>query len=375
MRDLWVKRQRRGTTSKGGALAIAIAAVLGCATVLAPASYGAGAFPPPGGQAFHGVSDTGELNRLYSFQRMLHVHTPVVQNFVTWGLGKPLHEAYRHWRKVHSRGMLSISTAPGYAEPGVISPRAIARGQGDGYILQLNREFKQLGDPVYIRLMPEMNGSWNAYSAFNSDGSSRGADNAANWYRQAWRRFDVVVHGGPLHKVNRRLRRLNLPKVKARWNYSKRGLPRKLPQPKVAMIWVPQTSGSPKLRSNRPRSYWPGGRYVDWVGLDTYSKYPNFDALSKFYKRKQWDNKPFMIGEYAPWESDAAAWVRQLFRWQHAHQRAKMLVYYQGFGATGNPFLLKQYPHAKRTLRRILSAREYKPYAAGSRDKPGMIFH
>ena len=49
------------------------------------------------------------------------------------------------------------------------------------------------------------------------------------------------------------------------------------------MAWVPQTEGTPNIRKNRARAYWPGQAYVDWVGTDFYSKFPNFTDLETFY--------------------------------------------------------------------------------------------
>ena len=54
---------------------------------------------------------------------------------------------------------------------------------------------------------------------------------------------------------------------------SRSPVPEQLPQPRVAMMWVPQSFGSPNIAGNQPADYWPGGRYVDWVGIDIYSKF------------------------------------------------------------------------------------------------------
>lgn len=352
---------------------LAALAALVSACLLVPATAEAGVYRPPSGKAFHGVSDTGKLDALIKYAEDVGAHPAVVQNFVTWG-NQP-DEAYRHWRKTESRGMLSISTAPGYAEPGVITPLQIARGRGDGYILRLNRELHQIGDPVYIRLMAEMNGHWNAYSAFNSDGSSRGRHNSTYWFRRAWKRFAIIIRGGRMTKINYRLRRQGLKRVKTRWIYAKRpnGLPNQLPRPPVAMLWVPQTSGSPNLAANLPGKYWPGRGFVDWVGLDTYAKYPAWEAMNHFYRDRRWRGKPFVIGEYAPWDYDADVWLRRLFRWERRHPRARMLVYYQGFGVDGNPFLIDNYPNSKVALRRQLRKSHYMKFAPGTLDGTGKV--
>ena len=57
--------------------------------------------------------------------------------------------------------------------------------------------------------------------------------------------------------------------------YKRQNVGQALPKPKVALMWVPQTTGSPNVRGNQPSNYWPGNRYVDWVGADAYAKFSN----------------------------------------------------------------------------------------------------
>ena len=96
-----------------------------------------------------------------------------MQAFETWNAWSQ--EAIKRWKRTETRGMLSISTTGCYGCEGVISPRAIRKGRGDRYLLTVNRKLAQWGRPTYIRLLPEMNGHWNPYSAFDADGSRRGS--------------------------------------------------------------------------------------------------------------------------------------------------------------------------------------------------------
>jgi hypothetical protein len=215
-----------------------------------------------------------------------------------------------------------------------------------------------------------MNGHWNPYSAFNSDGSSRDGDHSTYWFRQAWRRFTLIVRGGRRAKINHRLHRLGLPKierVKGAAEYEKLGVPATLPKPKVALIWVPQSSGSPNLAANGPEDYWPGGEYVDWVGADTYARFPNFDGLSRLYR--SFRHKPFVISEWSPWDTGDPGWVRQLFSWARRHGRTRMLVYYQGW-TDGDPHRIHHYTSAKRVLRHQLNAGRFDAFAPYSRRPP-----
>ena len=124
------------------------------------------------------------------------------------------------------------------------------------------------------------------------------------------------------------------------------------------MVWVPQTRGTPDIPANMPRAYWPGGRYVDWVGTDFYSRFPNWAGLERFYRA--FAGKPFAFGEYAVWGRDDPAFVRRLFAWSRARPRVRMLIYNQG-ALTNGPFRLNRYPRSRAALRKALSHRRYQP--------------
>ena len=59
------------------------------------------------------------------------------------------------------------------------------------------RALARWGKPVFVRPLAEMNGHWNAYSAYNADGSSRGPDHSTAMFRKAFARIYLIVHGGP----------------------------------------------------------------------------------------------------------------------------------------------------------------------------------
>ena len=352
------------------AATLALLAAL-AATSVAPAAADAASFRPRKGKVFHGTSDTGFVRDFNSFERQVDAHPALLQVFFHWGV--PLTTgALDRWERTETRGVLSLSTAPGDGRE-VITPRQIANGRDDHYMLRLNESIHASGQVVYIRPFAEMNGHWNPYSAFNADGSARRNGHSTKWFRQAWRRFVTIVRGGSRDRINRRLRALGLPRIhRARGNrsaiYERRDVPRRLGRPKVAFMWVPQTRGSPDVPGNTPRSYWPGGRYVDWVGADVYAKYGNatlWRNLSRFYRQfRRW---PFVIGEYAAWDNDhQGAFVRRLFRWARKRKRADALLYFRSVDPD-NEFNLQHYPGARRSLRRILDRRRYVPYAAGTR--------
>jgi hypothetical protein len=262
--------------------------------------------------------------------------------------------------------MLSISTTDDYSGEEIITPRQIAMGRGDAYPLMLGRRFAQEQETVYVRLLPEMNGHWNPYCAYSSDGSYRGNAHATKWFRQAWRRFTLIIRGGRRSVINHKLMRLGLPKIMRARNageYRDLDVPNRLPTPHVALQWVPQTHGSPNIAANLPRPYWPGRRYVDWVGADIYAKFPNFEGLNRFYN--DFRRKPFLIGEWSPWDYDSPAFVSRLFGWARRHPRTKLLVYYQAFGET-NPHHIDNYPASLDVIERALNGPAFDPFAPGS---------
>ncbi len=125
---------------------------------------------------------------------------------------------------------------------------------------------------------------------------------------------------------------------------------------------------SPRLQKNRPAAYWPGRRYVDWIGADIYGKYPNFAGLDRLYRSRK--RVPFVIGEWAPWDVDDPGFTNALHEWAESHKRTRMIVYYQDFGEN-NPFMIQRYPASAAALAAQLDNQRYKRFAPGSRNKAG----
>ena len=143
--------------------------------------------------------------------------------------------------------------------------------------------------------MAEMNNCNNPYAAYDCDGSSRGPLFSSGAFKQAWRRVALIMRGGLVSLINAKLAALDLPKLKTRLAY--------LPTPKVAMVWVPMVGGSPDIPALEPSAYFPGRQWVDWVGTDFYSRYPNWAGLDSFYADYA-HVAPFTFGEYAIWDGD-----------------------------------------------------------------------
>jgi hypothetical protein len=340
------------------------------ALLLAPDVQGR-TFRPPHHRIFHGVSDTGQVKDYRVFKHRVRAHSALLENFYHWDT--PLTTGALHrWNATDTRGVLSLSTAPG-GKPQRISPRRIARGHGDDYILRLNESIAESRQVVYIRLFPEMNGYWNPYSAYDAYGSYRGRSHSTGNFRRAWRRVTLIVRGGKRRAINRRLSRHGMPHIYRAHSshariYARRGVPRRLPHPKVAFIWNPQTVSSPNVGGNQPEDYWPGRRFVDWVGADIYSRFASPGiraALTSFYRR--W-HAPFAIGEYSPWDNDyGGKFTRYLFRWAKEHGRVRALIYYRSV-FPNNVFDINHWPAARQVIRHQLNKHRFDPYAPGTRD-------
>jgi hypothetical protein len=361
---------RRRAGRRAGAVALATAVALSAALV---ESASADRFVPPRGKMYHGVSDTGNVADFHNFRRQVKAHPAVLQEFFHWDVSLTASGAVDRWERTDTLGVLSTSTkAPADGRPDV-EPRRIAEGRTDHYLLRINQILGNLERrPTYIRLFAEMNGHWNPYCAFNSNGTRRGDAYSTRNFKRAWKRFVLIVRGGGRDRINRRLRRNGMPRI-YRANgpndpvYERRDVPKLLDRPQVAFMWVPQTSGSPNVRGNQPRDYWPGRNFVDWVGADIYSAYQSqFPALVDFFHR--YKGYPFVVGEYAPWNSDpGGAFTDRLLDFGEDHKRVRMLIYYRSVTAD-NPYYISHYPAARTELRRHLNKGIWDPFAPFQRD-------
>jgi hypothetical protein len=311
---------------------------------VAPAWSGAAAYLPPTGKLYAGITAGDPA----TYEQQTHAHSAVFQEFITWGGG--INWALASADQNRSRAMLAIQTiTPSGGE--VISPGAIARGRADGWIEWLGALLAQRGAPVYLRVFAEMDAYWNPYSAYNENGTFRGMNHSTQAFRQAWRRITLILRGGSVSVIDARLHSLHMPPVPA--------VSDTLPRAPVAMLWVPQVWGAPDTPQNAPRAYYPGDQYVDWVGTDFYSAFPNWRGLDTFFD--EFPGKPFVFGEWAVYGADTPRFVNQLFGWIRSHPRVRILMYNQGYKVYGK-LALEHYPASARTIARHLRNRLFAPF-------------
>jgi glycosyl hydrolase family 26 len=301
-----------------------------CLAMPTPAT--AGSLLPHGDKVFFGISDTGDPADFGEFSRVMDKHPALIQTFRTWGSDFP--ESIERWQDARARPVLHITTADNNDGHELISPRAIAKGEGDTYLVRLNRLFWEKQMRAYIRPLGEPNRCLNVYASYDCAGNPRDSAHRPRWYKRAFRRIYVIVHGGGKRaEIDARLARAGLPPLRE----DVRGLP-KAP---VALLWSTLPAGSPTVPQNRPRHFYPGSEWVDWVGTDFYSDNQDWDSLTGLYRR--FGGKPFALPEWGVNGADDARFVSRLLTWVDRHRRCKMLLYYQDFGSTSS-YRLQNYP-------------------------------
>lgn len=341
-------------------VALAATACLAAVLALSAASpaAGAGALEPRGEKVFFGISDTGDPADFGAFSEVMDKHPALIQTFRNWGSDFP--ESIERWQDARARPVIHITTADSGDGHELITPSGIAQGYGDGYLIRLNRVFWEKEMRAYIRPLGEPNRCINVYAAYDCAGKPRDAAHSPRAYKRAFRRIYVIVHGGGKRReIDARLAKAGLPPLKSDVDG--------LPEAPVAVLWSTLPAGSPTVPQNRPRHFYPGSDYVDWVGTDFYSDNQDWKALTGLYRR--FPNKPFALPEWGVNSGDDPDYVRSLLTWVDRHPRCKMLLYYQDFGATSS-YRLQNYPASLGALKDWLHSPRVPPYAPSPPKRP-----
>lgn len=320
---------------------------------LAFSAAGASAAPyaPAPGKVLHSGAGGYGPGAVDAFARQSGKRPAVFQYFVSWAAARDdLHffrGLLRQTAAAGSRTMLSVST-----DDTGLTPAAIARGEGDRFLVELNRLLTAHSLPTYVRLLSEMNNGANPYSAYDLNGRSRGPAFSTPQFKRAWRRAALILRGGPAATVNARLQHLRMPPVRGLADEAELGRPR------VALLWVPLSFGNPEVSRNHPRHWWPGAGYVDWVGTTWYSRHRSVAAMDRFYRHPLWRSKPFSFSEYGVWGAESPGFLRDFFRFVAGHRRVGMVSYYQS-ALLAPEFRLSTHPGSRAVLRRLLRPAQF----------------
>ena len=220
---------------------------------------------------------------------------------------------------------------------------SIAQGRSDGFLVELNRAIAESGDVVYVRPMPEMNGHWNEYCAFNKDGSSRGPQFSTAAFRKAFARIAIIARGGSTAKVNASLRKLELPGVGEV----------ELARTNARIVWNPQGYGAPDIPANSAQAYYPGDAYVDVVANDLYlqSTGAAWEANETLYRAHP--RKPYAIAEWGLWGIDDPTFVEKMATFVKTHPRTEFLAYFNS--KPGSLWDLASKPRSRAAYRRLIT--------------------
>jgi hypothetical protein len=345
---------RFGHTNK---LAGLMLAGLVAGLIVAPASD-AGSLQPQGRKIFFGVSDTGDPADFGHFSMAVHKHPAVIESFRSWG--SDFHGSIGRWRTARARPMIHITTADSHDGHEIYTPEAIAQGDGDDYLIRLNRLFWAKKMRAYVRPLGEPNRCINVYASYDCEGRLRDSAHTPFWYRRAFQRIYILLHGGGKRaKIDARLAKVGLPPL----SHEVIGLPRS----PIGVLWSTLPAGSPTVPQNRPRYFYPGNAYVDWVGTDFYSDNQDWKSLTGLYNR--FSKKPFAIPEFGVSSGDDPSYVQHLIAWVKHHDRCQMLIYYQDFGSS-NPYRIQNYPASLAMLDKGIHTRRFPAFLPGHPTPP-----
>jgi hypothetical protein len=305
-------------------LAVCAAVVAGLVPVAAEAAVSLGAY--------------GNTAR---FDRLTGQRTESGLVFLGWDQG-------RTWGSRYEFFLSSLGDRPHIAlhpegRGRTLTPSAIALGRGDAHLIGLAEAIAESGKPVIIRPLAEMNNSKNPYCAFTPGGGRRGSAYSSRWYRKAFQRIYIVMHGGTARAMTARLRSLGLPGVRT-------DLPARRPA-QTTLVWNPLAVGVPNVPGNHYRNYYPGGRYVDAYGNNYYNTgggyaFNRTQELYGAYPREQ-----FMFPEWGMTVDDPA-YVRAFATFVRRHRRVRFVSFFNG--PAGGPYDIGTKPRARSAYRRFV---------------------
>lgn len=326
-------------------LLVSAAAVLG----LGLATAGGSAIESRTAASTRLLGITGNVER---FEQQTGQRSQVVQAFLGWGQGQsfgaPLPVLIPRLAPVP---MLHLGTGGGSRNRReVITPGAIAAGQGDGYLIAINQAVAGWGKGIYVRPMAEMNNAAVFYSGYRANGQPKDALHSPESYRRAFARIYLILHGGSAAAINARLRALGLPALRGG------DLPAN-PFPRLRVLWSPLASSNPRVPGNAPERYYPGAAYVDVEGADIYDERLTDTApwpgLEQLYRLALSHGKPFSVPEWGLIGVDDPAFVRHMCTFAKTHPATEALVYFES--RPGSVFDLGTKPASRAAYRQCLT--------------------
>jgi hypothetical protein len=276
------------------------------------------------------------------FQSQTGQQTRILHTFVSFAQANSLPKITANAGPVP---MLALNTGS-YGSAQSATPRGLALGQNDAFLIRLNAVVAAFaGERFYVRPFPEMNAYWEANSAYNRNGSPRGAAYTTRWNRKAFARIAVILRGGVEADVDAKLAQLGLPGVHQDLAVT---------TPKLRIVWNPQGFGAPNLPGNRAQAYYPGDAYVDVIGDDLYDirgHGATWAAAEAMYRTHP--SKPFAFPEWGLWGLDDPQFVRDMAKWVRTHRRTEFIAYFAG--RPGSTWDLASKPRSRTVYTSLIS--------------------
>jgi PKD repeat protein len=329
------------------AIAIVLAALAASGVVVLSGAQGRGGSPLAQSAATGPLLGiTGDVAR---FKTQTGQESLVHEAFLGWGQGQTFGSQFA--RLLPTLGpipMIHLGTG-GRDRKETITPRGIASGQGDGYLIALNHAISVWGKGIYVRPMAEMNGGSNFYAGY-ANGQPKDAAHSTASYRLAFARIYLLLHGGSASSVNAKLRSLGLPPLAG-------GDLEENPFPRLRVVWSPLAGGNPRVPGNAPEAYYPGRAYVDVEGGDIYDESrPDtapWEQLEALFKHARANGKPFSVPEWGLFGIDDAAFVKHMCTFLGTHRATEVAVFYES--KAGSTFDLQPKPDSRQAYSQCLT--------------------
>lgn len=290
--------------------------------------------------AAQGRVSVGAYGNTAHFDQLTGQRTESGLVYLAWDQGRTWGSPYSYFLgNLRERPHIALKTS----RNGGITPQEIAQGKGDPHLIGLANAIAESGKPTIIRPLAEMNNERNPYCAFYADGRRRGAAITTRWYRKAFQRIYLLLHGGTAQQLTARLRRLGLPGVGTDVPVNR--------YPNLTIVFNPLAVGVPNVAGNHYRDYFPGLKFVDAYGnnyYDTSGVYA-FHRTEELYKA--YPGKPFMFPEWGLTVDDPA-YVEAFARFVRRHSRVRFISFFNG--SPGSGYDIGGKPRSRAAYRRFI---------------------
>jgi hypothetical protein len=288
-------------------------------------------FEPAGDRVYHGASVPGtwDASALTRQVQQYQQYAGKRLSVVTWFASAYEQGRLTSWRTNYASALQRVKKAGALslikfsvqddaynANKRIAKTSDIARGVYDPYFHQFADTIKDFGDPVFISINHEMNGTWFPFSEGFPGSGVTAQDFVASWKRIV----DIFRQRGANN---------------------------------VAWVWSPNVPDVGPVPFTR---YYPGDDYVDWIGVSFYSGNPmsNLKQIYATYSAKkplfvtEWATSPEKNQYYQGFPGEAK-WVANFFAaLETNYPRVKAISWFQWDKSDGN-HLLQRVPAQAQT--------------------------